>query len=76
MQQEGSSRVVLFAIVANTTVALIKTAAWLHSGSAAMLAEVLHSCADIANQALLFVGIRLATYAAVVSSVQSSSVVS
>lgn len=68
LQQEGSSRVVLFAIAANTTVALIKTAAWLHSGSAAMLAEVLHSCADIANQALLFVGIRLATYAAVASS--------
>ncbi len=75
LMQEDSTKVVLFAIAANTVVMVVKLVAWVSSGarprsstlrpahavatgSAALGAEVLHSLADIANQALLFVGIR------------------
>jgi len=53
----GSRTAVAAAIVGNTLVMIAKTAAFLVSGSAAMLSEALHSLADTANQVLLMIGI-------------------
>jgi cation diffusion facilitator family transporter len=58
-ESAGSKRVVLAALGGNLLIALAKfVAAWL-SGSAAMLAEAVHSVADTANQGLLLVGMGL-----------------
>ncbi len=46
------------AITANTLVCILKFMVAFAGGSAAMLAEAVHSLADTANQALLWVGIR------------------
>ncbi len=46
------------AITANTLVCILKFMVAFAGGSAAMLAEAIHSLADTANQALLWVGIR------------------
>lgn len=55
---KGTNAVVLAALGANLGIAAVKLAAALFSGSAAMLAEGLHSLVDTANQGLLLVGIR------------------
>lgn len=46
------------ALVGNGLLTLIKFAAYLLSGSGAMLAEAVHSLADLGNQALLLVGMK------------------
>jgi cation diffusion facilitator family transporter len=53
---ESASTAVL-ALLANIGVALAKAAAAVLTGSAAMLAETLHSLADVGNEVLLLVGV-------------------
>ncbi len=60
MASADSTRVVLAAMVGNGLIAVSKFVAAAFTGSTAMLAEGVHSVADTANQALLFLGIRLA----------------
>lgn len=63
MQHESSAglrKALLAGIFANLGVAIIKFVAYAFTGSAAMLAEAVHSVADSSNQALLFLGIRRA----------------
>ena len=61
MADPGSSlRAILFALGANTGIAIAKFGAALYTGSGAMLAEAIHSVADCANQVLLLVGMRQA----------------
>ncbi|CAB4024675.1 zinc transporter 9-like, partial [Paramuricea clavata] len=54
---KGSARVVTYAIISNFTVMVFKFGAYLHTGSASMLSEAVHSLADFANQCLLAFGI-------------------
>jgi cation diffusion facilitator family transporter len=60
MSHGGSSnlRVVLAALTGNGLIALSKFVAAFFSGSAATLAEAVHSVADTANQGLLIVGMK------------------
>ncbi len=60
MAAAGSTRVVVAALAANAAIAVAKFAAAAWTGSAAMLAEAIHSLADTANQGLLLHGIRRA----------------
>jgi cation diffusion facilitator family transporter len=55
-----SRTAVLAAFLGNSALAVLKGTAAAATGSAAMLAETLHSAADAGNQALLFLGMRLA----------------
>ena len=57
---EGSARAILVALLANLGIAVAKLVGWLVTGSAAMLAESIHSLADTGNQGLLFLGGRIA----------------
>ncbi len=57
---EESRQAVIAAFFGNVALAVLKAAAAAITGSAAMLAETLHSIADTGNQALLFLGMRLA----------------
>lgn len=50
---------VLIALAANVAIALVKCAAGVISGSAAMLAEAAHSIADTSNQGFLLTSIKL-----------------
>ncbi len=54
----GGLRVVLVALTVNLLIAAFKFVAAFLSGSAAMLAEAVHSLADTTNQVLLIVGMR------------------
>jgi len=54
----GSTKTVLTAIVANAMVTTAKFFGFFMSGSSALLAEAVHSLADTANQALLYLGLR------------------
>lgn len=56
----GSLRAILFALGANTGIAVTKFGAALYTGSGALLAEAIHSVADCGNQILLLVGMRQA----------------
>ena len=56
---EESRTAVLAALLGNLALAILKGLSALATGSAAMLAETFHSCADTGNQLLLFVGMRL-----------------
>jgi cation diffusion facilitator family transporter len=57
----GESRTaVLAALLGNAALAALKGVAAALTGSAAMLAETFHSLADTGNEALLFLGMRLA----------------
>ncbi len=57
----STARAILYAFLANSSIALAKTwAAWL-TGSGSMLAEAIHSYADAGNQVLLFLGLRQST---------------
>lgn len=53
-----STGAVVYAIVGNGFLTVLKFVAFVASGSGAMLSEALHSFADTSNQALLFMGIR------------------
>ena len=59
MADEGRQAVVA-AFLGNLALTVVKGIAAALSGSAAMLAETLHSIADMGNEALLFLGMRLA----------------
>jgi len=54
----GSTKAVLSAIAGNSLVTLAKFIGFSVSGSSALLAEAVHSLADTANQALLYLGLR------------------
>lgn len=54
----GSMKTVLTAVTANFLVTLAKFVGFFLSGSSALLAESVHSLADTANQALLYLGLR------------------
>lgn len=54
----SSRTAVVSALVGNGLLTVIKTVAFVLSGSGAMLAEAVHSLADTANQGLLYLGIR------------------
>ena len=60
MASGGSRRAVIVALVANFTIAVAKLVTFLVTGSAAMLAESIHSVADSSNQGLLLYGSRAA----------------
>jgi cation diffusion facilitator family transporter len=55
-----SRTAVMAALLGNGALAVLKGVAAAATGSAAMLAETFHSVADTGNQALLFLGMRLA----------------
>jgi cation diffusion facilitator family transporter len=55
---EGSTRAILAAFLANLGIAIAKFVAFLFTGAASMLAESIHSVADTGNQALLALGGR------------------
>jgi len=52
-----STRAVAVALVVDFVIGAAKTVAFLLTGSTAIMAEVLHSAADVTNQSLLVVGI-------------------
>jgi zinc transporter 9 len=54
----GSTKAVLTALAGNSIVTIAKFIGFAFSGSSALLAEAVHSLADTANQALLYLGIR------------------
>ena len=54
--KEGSRRVVIAAFLANLGIAIAKFVGFIFTGSASMLAEVVHSVADTGNQGLLLLG--------------------
>lgn len=64
MSTQGGTRAVVAALLANTGIAIAKFIAFLISGSAAMLAESVHSLADSGNQGLLLLGGRRSRKAA------------
>lgn len=55
-----STKAILFALGANSGIAVTKFGAAFYTGSGAMLAEAIHSVADAANQLLLLLGMRQA----------------
>ncbi|UCF46980.1 MAG: cation transporter, partial [Myxococcales bacterium] len=52
-----STRAVAIALIVDFAIGAAKAVAFLLTGSTAIMAEVLHSAADITNQLLLVVGI-------------------
>jgi cation diffusion facilitator family transporter len=57
---DGSKRAIIAAFLANLGIAIAKFIGFVITGSAGMLAEAVHSCADTGNQALLMLGGRRA----------------
>ena len=55
-----STKAILFALGANSGIAVTKFGAAAYTGSGAMLAEAIHSVADATNQLLLLLGMRQA----------------
>lgn len=56
MSAHGSNKAVIFALAGNLLIAIIKYIVAFITGSAAMLAESIHSTADSFNQVLLLIG--------------------
>jgi cation diffusion facilitator family transporter len=56
----GSVKAILYALGANSGIAIAKGGAAIWTGSGAMLAETIHSVADCANQVLLLIGLKQA----------------
>ncbi len=54
----GSTKAVVTAVIANGLVTVAKFVGFAFSGSSALLAEAIHSLADTANQALLYLGLK------------------
>jgi cation diffusion facilitator family transporter len=63
VSSSGSTRAIIAALVANAGIAAAKFVGYLITGSAAMLAEAVHSVVDTSNQALLLYGQRAAAKA-------------
>jgi cation diffusion facilitator family transporter len=61
VSSHSGKKVVLAALAANAGIAVVKLVVAFISGSTTMLAEAVHSSADTANQALLLVGMTLAS---------------
>jgi cation diffusion facilitator family transporter len=64
MSSHGSNKAVVFALAGNLLIAIIKYIVAFITGSAAMLAESIHSTADSFNQVLLLIGHKKARKAA------------
>ena len=60
MAAGGGTKAVVTAMIANGGIAVAKFVAYVVTGSAAMLAESIHSVADTSNQGLLLLGGRRA----------------
>jgi cation diffusion facilitator family transporter len=60
VSSEGGARAVVAALASNLGIGATKFVAFALTGSAAMLAESIHSVADSGNQALLLVGAKKA----------------
>jgi cation diffusion facilitator family transporter len=58
MSSHGSNKAIVFALAGNLLIAIIKYVVAFITGSAAMLAESIHSTADSFNQVLLLIGHR------------------
>lgn len=58
MSGDGSTKVVLAALMGNSGIALLKGGAAAYTGSAAMFSEAVHSVVDAGNQLLLLYGIK------------------
>ncbi len=56
--EDGSTKAVVTAVIANSLVTVAKFVGFALSGSSALLAEAIHSLADTANQGLLYLGIK------------------
>lgn len=54
----GSSKVIVFALLANLGIAITKLIGALFTKSASMMAEAIHSFADCANQVFLLIGVK------------------
>lgn len=67
MASGGSRLAILAALVANFTIAVAKLFAFFITGSAAMMAEAIHSVADSSNQGLLLYGSKAARQPADIS---------
>ncbi|BBX21657.1 putative cation transporter [Mycolicibacter terrae] len=63
MSSSGSTRAIIAALAANAGIAVAKFVGYAITGSAAMLAEAVHSVVDTSNQALLLFGQRAAAKA-------------
>lgn len=63
MSSSGSTRAIIAALTANAGIAVAKFTGYVITGSAAMLAEAVHSVVDTSNQALLLFGQRAAAKA-------------
>jgi cation diffusion facilitator family transporter len=61
VSSHSGKKVVFAALASNAGIAAVKLVVAVVSGSTTMLAEAVHSVADTANQALLLVGMSLAT---------------
>ncbi len=57
MATQGSRRAVIAAIIGNSLVMVAKFAAFMFTRSTSMLAEAIHTAADLLNQTLLLIGI-------------------
>ena len=64
MSSHGSNKAIVFALAGNMLIAIIKYIVAFITGSAAMLAESIHSTADTFNQVLLLIGHKKAKKAA------------
>ena len=60
MAASGGTKAVLAALIANSGIAVAKFVGFTITRSSAMLAEAIHSVADVSNQALLLLGGRRA----------------
>jgi len=56
--EDGSTKTVVTAVIANALVTVAKFVGFSFSGSSALLAEAVHSLADTANQSLLYLGLK------------------
>ncbi|OBG37801.1 cation diffusion facilitator family transporter [Mycolicibacter heraklionensis] len=63
MSSSGSTKAIVAALAANGGIAVAKFTGYVITGSAAMLAEAVHSVVDTSNQALLLFGQRAAAKA-------------